>query len=397
MAKQNKPKSQAASSDAICEGYTTGNLHKLTRVIEMSCALAGYVDLDSLLQKIVNSAVELAGAEFGGVLVMHQDKTHYEYFKVFGCSHEPSEFPTGAGVLGIPHEEGHPLRSDDIRKHPRAVGIPHGHPEVKAFVGVPLRVRDKVFGSLFVGNSPGEGSFSREDQALLVAFAAQAAMAIENAQLYERTEQLAKLEERKRIAQSLHETVLQYLFTVGLEVEKCLEQADPCLEKLSMIQRLIDRASEELRSTIFALSFHSSVNMKGLPAILTDLIEELKTTSGIRSSLLLPRDLPEMPLAVSEAIYRIVREALSNVKKHARASAVAVTLSYDKRFVSVTIQDNGRGLDTPSTPGLHFGLLTMKQVASNANGEITILSNEDDGGTIVRATFPMLGGRKETQ
>ena len=387
---------QSEKMPAYCDKYVSEKINKLTKVIELSFEVSSNTDLESLLQKIVDSATELTKAEYGGLLVLTREGDQFEYFKVSG-SFKPRGFPKGSSILGIPYKENKPIMLSDIRLHPRGGGTPKGHPPIRAFIGVPLSLREKTLGTLFVGNGPDRGIFYKEDKDLLMAFAVQAALAIGNVRLYEQARQLSRLEERKRIAQSLHETVLQYLFTVGLEVEKCLEQADPCLEKLSMIQHLIERASEELRSTIFALSFTSSVNMKGLPAILIDLIEEFKNTSGIRASLLLPRDLQEMPPAVSEAIFRIVREALSNVKKHARASAVAVTLSCDKQFVSITIQDNGRGLDMSSTQGLHFGLLTMKQVTSNANGEITILSNEDDEGTIVRATFPMLGGRKKTQ
>ena len=378
------------------EDYTGEKLNRFARIVEVSFALSSNIDLESLLQKIADSATELTGAEFGGLLVLSKDGSKYEYFNVSGHC-KLNGFPDDKGIFSIPYRKGTPLILDDVREYPEAVGIPPGHPPVKAFIGVPLSFREKILGSLFVGNSPSRGNFCEEDKDLLMAFAALAAVAIENARLYQQSKQLARLEERKRIAQSLHETVLQYLFTTGLEVEKCLDQADPCLEKLLIIQRLIDRASEDLRSTVFALSSHSSADTKELPAILAELIEEFEVTSGVRSSLLLPRHMPsEIPPAVSEAIYRIAREALSNVKKHARASAVAVTLSCDEHFVSITIQDNGRGLDMSGTSGLHFGLLTMKEVASNANGEIAILSNEDDEGTIVRATFPVSGGEKKT-
>ncbi len=386
----------SAKADGFCKEYTSEKIKKLTSVIEVSLALTNKIDLDTVLQKIIDSATGLTRAEFGGLLVLSQDGSRYEYFKVSG-SFKPDSFPAVTGILSLPYKEGVPLVLDDIRKQPKAVGTPLGYPPMKAFIGVPLSFRNKALGSLFVGNGPERGSFSVEDKNLLIVFASQAAVAIENARLYQRSKQLARLEERRRIAQSLHETVLQYLFTIGLEIEKCLDQADPCLEKLLVMQRLVERTSDNLRSTISALSIHASVEMRGISSILTDLIEEFENSSGVHVSLLLPQDLPEMSPAVSDAIYCIVSEALSNVKKHARASAVVVAISCDERSVSVTIQDDGRGLDMSSTQGLHFGLLTMKQVASNANGEITILSNEDDVGTIVRATFPLFGGRKAAE
>ncbi len=364
-------------------------LKRLASVVETSCALAENVDLDSLLQRIVDSAAELTGAELGGLLVLNQENTGYEYFKVTGCSDEPSGFPTGNGILSMPYKEGISLKLDNVRKHPRAVGTPPGHPEVEAFIGVPLRIRDKVLGSLFVGKGPGRGIFLEGDENLLMAFAAQASLTIENTRLYERAEELARLQERKRIAQSLHETVVQYLFSIELEASRHLGQREPCWRKLLTIQHLAERASDELRGAIFALSSTLSVSEKGLLVILKELTQKFEETSEVQASLLLPPDLPEIPPAVNEAIYRIVSEALSNVRKHSQASAVVVTLSYDKSFISIAIQDNGCGLDLRKETGLHFGLLTMKQVANNAGGEITITNNEDDTGTVIRAIFPL--------
>ncbi len=373
------------NSDNLCGK----ELKRLASVVETSCALAEDADLSSLLQRIVDSAAELTGAELGGLLVLNQENTGYEFFKVTGCSDKPEGFPTGNGILSIPYKEGIPLRLDDIRKHPRAVGTPPGHPEVQAFLGVPLHIRDKVLGSLFVGKRPGREAFSKEDENSLMAFAAQAALTIENTRLYERAKELARLQERKRLAQSLHETVVQYLFSIELEASRRLGPTEPCWRKLLTIQRLAERAGDELRSAIFALSSTLSANEKGLSAILKDLVQGFEETSGVQASMLLPPDLPETPPVINEAIYRIVSEALSNVRKHSQASAVVVTLSHDKSSVSIAIQDNGHGLDLRKKAGPHFGLLTMKEVANNAGGEITIANNKDDTGTVVRATFPL--------
>ncbi len=376
---------KARDSDNLCGK----ELKRLASVVETSCALAENVDLDSLLQRIVDSAAELTGAKLGGLLVLNQENTGYEYFKVTGCSNEPDGFPTGNGILSMPYKEGIPLKLDDIREHSQAVGTPPGHPEIQAFIGVPLRIRDKVLGSLFVGKGPGKGVFFDEDENLLMAFAAQAALTIENTRLYERAEELARLQERKRIAESLHETVVQYLFSIELEASRRLGQREPCWRKSLTIQHLAERASDELRSAIFALSSTLSANKKGLSVLLKDLMQEFEETSGIQASLLLPPNLIETSPTINEAIYRIVIEALSNVKKHSHASVVVVTLSYDKSFLSIAIQDNGRGLNFRKKAGPHFGLLTMKQAANNAGGEIAIINNEDDTGTVIRATFPL--------
>lgn len=371
-----------------CFEQTTVSIRKLTRLLEVSCSLNS-IDLDLLLQQVVDAAVELTRAEMGGMLVLHDGQEGFEYFKVSGWPKEPDGFPTGAGVLSIPYLSGKALLEDDIRRHPNAVGTPPGHPNVQAFLAVPLCVHDKPLGSLFVGNGPGGNVFSEEDRYLLKAFATQAAVVIENTRLYERSEKLAILEERNRIAHSLHETVVQYLFTIGLEAERGMNQTQASEEQLSTIRKLALRASDELRSAIFALTSISIANQEGLPTILRELANEFERSTGIQVSLLIPDHLGKVPSQVHNAVYRIVREALSNVQKHADANAVAITISRTTGKLTLVIQDNGQGVDFTQTGGLHFGLLTMKEVAENASGCVEIFNNEDDVGTIVRAIFPL--------
>ncbi|NOY98596.1 MAG: GAF domain-containing sensor histidine kinase [Chloroflexi bacterium] len=363
-------------------------IHRLTRVIEVSCALSS-IDIDVLLKRVVDAAVELTNAEMGGLLVLDENTEQFEYFKVSGWPYEPKGFPSGKGILGIPYREGDILLERNIHEHAKAVGVPEGHPDIKAFLAVPLKIRTKLLGSLFVGNEDSDKIFSEEDKHLLVAFATQVAVVIENARLYNRSEKLAILEERNRIARSLHETVVQYLFTIGLETERCLGRSEECDQHLTKIRRLSERASDELRSAIFTLSTISHTNPKGLSAILVDLIKEFEQNSGIKTTLLTPDTLPNVPATVNDAVYRIVREALFNIQKHAQAMAAVVTLSADKDELTVVIQDNGRGLDAENVDGLHFGLLTMREVTAHARGELSITNNEDDIGTIVRAVFPL--------
>ena len=367
-------------------------IHQLTRMIEVSCLLTSEIDLSALLQRVVDAAVELTNAEMGGMLVLDEKHEKFEYFKVSGWPLEPKGFPTGKGILGLPYETGEALMESDIRKHPKAIGTPVGHPDIAAFIAVPLKVRDRSLGSLFVGNKPGDKLFSEDDKLLLSAFASQAAVVIENTRLYNRSEELAVYDERRRIAQSLHETVVQYLFTIGLEAEHCRLNPEDCKRQLETIRRLTERASEELRSAIFALSSSFKAQHKALPAILGDLVEEFESKTTTQISLIIPEQLPEIQPPVVEAIYRITREALSNIQKHAHANAVVITLTVNHDSLALAIQDNGRGIDIKKSDGLHFGLLTMQQVAQNAQGEVFILKNEDDVGTVVRAEFPSIQG-----
>ena len=376
---------------------------QLSRLIDVSKSVAAQLDLDPLLQQIVDTATQLVDAELGGLLVLSEGESEsgerFQFFKVSSWPYEPEGFPTGDGILSLPYRQGVPLRLDDLRCHPRAIGLPPSHPQVRAFLSVPLMRKDRALGALFVGNLPGGPTFGPDDEELLLAFAAQATIAIENARLYARAEGLARLQERQRIAQALHETVAQMLFTIGLEVEWCIDHQSPdeeARQKLQTIRRLTTRSSDELRSAIFALRSPYLAEGDGLVDLLNEQVAEFQAQSGIAATLIVPPDFPTMPPLASEAAYRIVCESLSNVRKHSRASAVIVSLYFEGESVTVTIQDNGVGLNEPSAPdmddsALHFGVATMRQVAEKAQGDLSIATS-DDLGVMVKARFPVHGG-----
>ncbi len=376
----------------------TRRVSQFSQLIEVSKSVAAQLDLDPLLQQIVDTATELVEAEMGGLLVLSEDKENFQFFKVSGWPYEPQGFPTGAGLLSLPYRQGLPLRLDDVRSHPQAIGFPSYHPEVEAFLSVPLLRKGQSLGALFVGNSPNGKSFSGEDEELLLAFAAQATIAIENARLYAQTDELARLRERQRIAQALHDTVAQMLFTIGLEAEWCINHLTldgEARQKMQTIRRLSARSSDELRSAIFALRSHYLPGGEGLIELLQEQVTDFEAQSGIAATLIVPPQFPALPPLVSEAVYRIIRESLSNVRKHARASAVMVSLHCNQDCVTVTIQDNGVGLAEPLTleaddADLHFGVPTMHQLTAQARGDFFI-ANNDDQGVMVKARFPLPG------
>lgn len=386
--------------------HTLANsVHQLTRrvsqfsqLIEVSKSVAAQLDLDPLLQQIVDTATGLVEAEMGGLLVLSENKENFQFFKVSGWPYQPRGFPTGTGLLSLPYRQGAPLRVDDIRSHSQSTGFPSYHPAVGAFLSVPLLGKEQALGALFVGNAPNGPTFSAEDEELLLAFAAQATIAIKNARLYAQAEELARLRERQRIAQALHDTVAQMLFTIGLEAEWCISQLMPdgeARQKLQTIRRLSARSSDELRSAIFALRSSYLPGSEGLVELLQEQVTDFEAQSGIAATLIVPSKFPTLPPLASEAVYRIVRESLSNVRKHARASVVMVSLHCNQDSVTVTIQDNGVGLAEPLTlesddTNLHFGVPTMHHLTAQAQGHFFI-ANNDDQGVMVKARFPLPG------
>jgi signal transduction histidine kinase len=148
--------------------------------------------VDGTLHGVVCAALEATGATYGALGVLDDTGTGFERFLVVGMDAATRErigrLPVGAGVLGLLLQRPEPLRLDDLTAHPAAVGFPPGHPPMHAFLGVPVRVHDAVFGHLYLTVKRGGGSFTEADEAAAVALAATAGLAIANAELVERAE-----------------------------------------------------------------------------------------------------------------------------------------------------------------------------------------------------------------
>jgi signal transduction histidine kinase len=371
-------------------------IEQLSKLIEVSKSMAAQLDLEPLLQQIVDSASRLLDADLGGLLVLNENQNSIQYFKVSGWPSELRGAPSGIGILGLPYRERRTLRIDDARMHPQAIGFPPGHPEVGPFLSAPLLSKEHALGVLFVGNRIGGALFGQDAEELLVAFASQATVAIENARLYGKADELARLRERQRIAQALHDTVAQMLFSIGLEAEWCLNHPpaeEGLRQRFQAIRRLASRSSDELRSAIFALHSPYLAKGDGLVQLIEEQVSEFEAQSGIPATLIVQPCFPTLPPLISEAVYRIACESLSNVRKHAKATGVMVSLGCTEESVTITIQDNGVGLKEPmpldqDDSAMHFGVATMRQITSQADGAFFI-ANNDDQGVMVKARFPL--------
>jgi signal transduction histidine kinase len=176
---------------------------RLRELIEASIALNSELSLDALLQKIVETAASLTGAEYAALGVIDETGAALERFITTGIDDETratiGDLPRGRGILGVLIREARPLRLTQLDQDPRSVGFPPGHPPMLSFLGVPLMLRGIAYGNLYLTEKRGE--FTDEDQELVSLLAAQAAVAIENARLYESATGWS------RQLETLHETV----------------------------------------------------------------------------------------------------------------------------------------------------------------------------------------------
>ena len=157
-------------------------------LLEAVVAIGSGLDLEAMLRRIVEAAVDLVDARYGALGVIGEDQRLIEFIPVGLDAEEISKihhWPEGRGLLGLLIKEPRPLRLADIAAHPESSGFPAGHPAMRSFVGVPVRVRDQVFGNLYLTEKRGGGEFTEDDEAVLTALGAAAGVAVENARLYE--------------------------------------------------------------------------------------------------------------------------------------------------------------------------------------------------------------------
>ena len=161
---------------------------RMRGLLDAVVSVAEDLSLEAVLERVVTAACRLVQARFGALGVIGPDQA-LSHFVTVGFDQETirqiGALPVGHGVLGLLIREPHPIRLHDLHDHPDSFGFPAHHPPMKSFLGVPVRVRDTVFGNLYLTEKVGGGDFTDEDQELAVALAAAAGVTIENARLYD--------------------------------------------------------------------------------------------------------------------------------------------------------------------------------------------------------------------
>ena len=232
-------------------------------------------------------------------------------------------------------------------------------------------------------------------------FCGELAVALENAALRGEAHRTAILREKNRIAQELHDTVLQMLFSMGLRLQWSLDHlveaegpggAGALRGPLEEARHLSAQAGEELRGAIFTLS--SDIAEIGLVAAMGRLVDDQAAKAGWSANLVTTGAPCELPVLVQNAAHRVVREALMNAYKHARATEVVVSVRFAPGALTLAVQDNGVGISDAAlaafrrTPD-HFGLRTVARQIEELGGAFAIHGNDDEPGTTVRASIPV--------
>ncbi|GLZ09391.1 histidine kinase [Actinomadura sp. NBRC 104412] len=166
-----------------------GTRDRVHALLEAVVSIGGELDLETVLRRITEAATTLVDARYGALGVISEEGERLVQFFTSGVSEEQIEkighWPHGHGILGLLIKEPRPLRLPEISEHPESYGFPAHHPAMHTFLGVPIRVRDEVFGNLYLTEKAGGGQFEEEDEIVVTALATAAGVAIENARLYE--------------------------------------------------------------------------------------------------------------------------------------------------------------------------------------------------------------------
>ena len=360
-------------------------------------AIASLQSVDDVLQVIVDQVRLLVGADYAALGTVRADGV-IERFITSGMSRETrvaiGPLPRGHGFLGLIIEENRSFRIPDIAVDPRRHGFPPNHPPMHSFLGVPITVKGRSVGNLYLTDKAGAAEFSEANQRLVETFAVHAGIAIENARLHEQVQRLAIVDERERISKDLHDGIIQNIYAVGLSLEEVPElvRDDP-----DEVERLVERAIDSLhltirdiRNFIFGLRpelLSGTSLMTGLAVI----VEEFRHNSMIDVELQVGAMDVESDSTTTAHLLGVVNEALSNIARHSGASRAMVWASTESNGnLWLRIEDNGRGFDPTAVGSLgHQGLANMRSRAATVGATMDIES--DATGTRIEIHRPNVG------
>jgi signal transduction histidine kinase len=380
---------------------------QLEALHEAALALTTELDIQAVLQKVVDLSRSLIHSQYGALGVLEPGTQRIEQFITSGLTPEQhsriGDPPTGHGLLGVLIDpQGEPLLVNDIGQDPRSAGFPLNHPPMQSLVGVPIRSKGEVFGNLYLADKidinaiDGDQliNFEDSDRLLLEKFATQAAIAIENAQLYRQTLELTVLKERERFSMDLHDGIMQAVYATGLslqEAEHSVEgQPDSARERIQQATADLGQVQRDIRNYILGLRPDRDQG-QDLVAGIDLMARELRANTLLEVSFEHPRKqhMPSLDEKQVSEILHIVRETLANIRKHAHARHISLILTVGDDELVLKISDDGHGFDprTASQDGGH-GLLNIRQRAQSLGAQLLIASQPAQG-THIELNLPL--------
>ena len=360
----------------------------LQHLLEAIVTVGSELSLPVVLRRIVETATELVDARYGALGVLDESGTTLSEFLTSGIDDAAVQAigapPSGHGILGLLIVDPRPIRLPDLAQHPDSFGFPPNHPAMGSFLGVPIRVRGQVFGNLYLTEKAGGAAFTETDEELAIGLAAAAGVAIENARLHARVGELRVVEDRERIARDLPDTVIQRLFATGLALQGAAARAgDPeMVDRLQHAVEDLDDTVRHIRTTIFELQ-RQRIPGRSIRQEVLDLVSEAAEPVDIHHVVRFdgPIDLG-VPDDIADQLVAVVREAVTNVVKHAGAHTVEVDLVLSEHHLELQVSDDGAGLPEVLRADGN-GLRNLRARAERLGGEMLVEPGERAGTVLV--------------
>lgn len=357
------------------------------------------IDLDDVLQALVDAAVRILPADLGALMVWDDRRERLTLRASRGYKPETIpllSFAPEDGLIGLVGRTGESVCVPDVAHETRLVREIIDAEGIRACVHVPIKIDGEIFG-VFSANYLEPRPIGDSEVRVLSSLAERAALAIQNAQIFERSQAQAIVEERSRLARELHDAVTQTLFSASLLADALPDvfdkDPDEGLEMLGELRQLNRGALAEMRTLLLELR-PSALTEASLEDLLRQLGEAAAGREGIPVRVececaCAANSHPALPADVHIALYRIAQEALNNALRHAHASNISIHLSRicagsngTAQGLALTIQDDGRGFDPRFTPADHFGLGIMTERAESIGADFAIESRPGHGARI---------------
>ncbi len=365
-------------------------VREIGALVHSGALLTSTLDLDRLLSLILEQLAEVVQYDRASVQMLIEGRLRIIAGRgfvhpdaVLGISFDPLENPLTRRLL----DGGEPVVLVDVGAEPGYVADP-GDP-TRAWIGVPLVARGDVIGALALDKKE-PGFYDEEDGRTVLAFANQAAVAIENANLYDRAREQDILAERNRLARELHDSLSQSLFSMVLNAEAANHFFDTdnvkARSQINILYETANAALKEMRTLIFELR-PANLENEGLATVLTKHAKMIGERYGIRIRTVISGQ-RRLTLPIEKALFRVAQEALNNVVKHANATEVTISLATQDNTVTMSVEDNGTGMTLGEVKPNTLGLTSMRERVEQLDGVIEFTPGPNGTGTTVRVRVP---------
>jgi signal transduction histidine kinase len=383
------------------------NMHRLQALIRAGMVLSSTLSLDEVLQTLLDSARAVIRARYAALAVVDSSGSKLARFLHSGMDKATvsriGRWPTGGGTLGIMLREAVNIRIADLQKHPEYAGFPEGHPPMHSLLGLPIRIGNQVFGNLYLTEKIGSTEFSTEDEELAELLAAQAAVAIENANLAAQRGQFLAIvnHEIKNAAAGVVGWTERLRALAADGVEDRIDQGiGYAYEGAQQLHRLVVDLLD--LSRIEARQLQLDFQQVDLRALVREVGASMKPTVERHGIELHVSGLDHRAIAFSDAtrVRQIILNLLSNAVKFTKSNGrIDLDLAPSERGWQVTVRDTGPGIDSAlgedvfkahragtnrsSKSGAGLGLAISRELARLLGGELAYLRDEEPGACFV--------------